>query len=128
MLSGAQSPLILHTVSISLPFTMLRIRFAALSGGQKSKAELVRSVFFSGTCPKVLLVDETLAPLDPVSKRGVMAKLKEFCRDSLMLVIYHSDSGDGAEVKNCVPAQQFFDGNIHFENSTIMHRQLCDSI
>lgn len=98
-----------------------------MSGGQKSKAELVRSVFLGGTCPTVLLVDETLAPLDPVSKRGVMAKLKEFCRDSLMLVIYHSDGGDGTEANHCVPSQQFFDANIHFENSTIMHRPLCGS-
>ena len=88
----------------------------------------MRSVFLSATCPEVLLVDETLAPLDPQSKRDVMSKLKRFCRDSLLLVIYHADGGVGAETKQCVQTQNFFDGNIHFENNTITYRPLCDAV
>lgn len=33
--------------------------FSSLSGGQKSKVELVRKVFLSDTCPEILLIDES---------------------------------------------------------------------
>jgi len=56
--------------------------------------ELIRSVFLRGTCPKVLLLDETLAPLDPASKGLVQKLIKSTCRNSLVLVIYHRDSDD----------------------------------
>merc|ERR1711865_254478 len=65
--------------------------FLDLSGGQKSKVELVRKVFLADHCPDVLLIDETFAPLDPDSKKLVMKKLKAFCTDSIVLVIYHGD-------------------------------------
>ncbi|KAL7578453.1 hypothetical protein ACA910_012842 [Epithemia clementina (nom. ined.)] len=52
--------------------------FSDLSGGQKSKAELVRKVFMRDRCPSVLLVDETMAPLDPASKAKVMEKIERF--------------------------------------------------
>ena len=54
--------------------------------------ELIRSVFLRGTCPKVLLLDETLAPLDPASKGLVQKLIKSTCQNSLVLVIYHRDS------------------------------------
>jgi len=60
--------------------------FSELSGGQKSKVELVRKVFLRERCPSVLLIDETMAPLDPASKSQVMARLKDFCSDSVVLV------------------------------------------
>jgi energy-coupling factor transporter ATP-binding protein EcfA2 len=67
--------------------------FDELSGGQRSKVELAVKVFLRDECPRVLLVDETLAPLDPVSKSIVMHKLKTFCTQSVILVIYHADGG-----------------------------------
>jgi len=112
--------------------------FNDLSGGQKSKVELVRKVFLSKKCPEVLLIDETLAPLDPASKGLVMSKLKSFCRESIVLVIYHSDvtserpSGFDSENGNvanipvdCVPSSGFFDQNLHVENGILIQRPVC---
>jgi energy-coupling factor transporter ATP-binding protein EcfA2 len=108
--------------------------FNDLSGGQKSKVELVRKVFIREKCPSVLLIDETMAPLDPTSKSLVMAKLKAFCQGSVVIVIYHTDvmsnsntdeeGGDG-ESYECVPGNNFFDANLHLENRALKKRQLC---
>jgi len=103
--------------------------FGDLSGGQKSKVELVRKVFLHDHCPDVLLVDETMAPLDPASKSLVMAKLKSFCSESIVIVIYHTDVGQGKEVEGkaieCVPSNNFFDKNIHLEMGAIHIRETC---
>lgn len=104
--------------------------FSDLSGGQKSKVELVRKVFLQDQCPNVVLVDETLAPLDPSSKSLVMAKLKQFCRGSIVIVIYHADIGHGqageeGETIECVPSSNFFNHNVHLENQLIKLRPVC---
>lgn len=101
--------------------------FGDLSGGQKSKVELVRKVFLHDKCPSVLLIDETLAPLDPGSKSLVMSKLKSFCADSVVIVIYHTDVRENEEGESidCVPSNDFFDDNIHLVNHTLVHRPVC---
>ena len=104
--------------------------FSELSGGQKSKVELVRTVFIRDHCPDVLLIDETMAPLDPASKEVVMAKLKLFCHSSIIIVIYHTDVGLGKEVEggktiDCVPSNGFFDKNIHLDKGLIHIREVC---
>ena len=108
--------------------------FNELSGGQKSKVELVRKVFLRDECPKVLLVDETMAPLDPSSKSQVMSKLKAFCQESVVLVIYHTDVGRGpatssdptSEVtEECVPSNDFFDRNLHVVDKHLTTRPVC---
>lgn len=107
--------------------------FGELSGGQKSKVELVRKVFLRDECPSVLLVDETMAPLDPASKSQVMNKIKNFCNQSVVLVIYHTDVGasvgataaDGGVVEECVPGNDFFDHNLHVDNGRLVHRPVC---
>jgi hypothetical protein len=103
--------------------------FSDLSGGQKSKVELVRTVFLRESCPDVLLVDETMAPLDPASKELVMAKLKLFCQDSIIIVIYHTDVGQGKEIDgqiiDCVPSNNFFNRNIHLEKGIVHLRETC---
>ena len=106
--------------------------FGDLSGGQKSKAELVRKVFLRGSCPAVLLVDETMAPLDPASKSRVMKKLKDFCRESIVIVIYHPDAQDdkttaesNSVAAECVPSNGFFDHNLHLEKGTLHLRPTC---
>lgn len=104
--------------------------FSDLSGGQRSKVELVRKVFLQERCPGVLLVDETMAPLDPKSKALVMAKIKEFCAGSVVIVIYHTDvgretDGEGGETVECVPSNDFFDGNLHVENKILHLRPVC---
>ena len=103
--------------------------FSDLSGGQKSKVELVRTVFLRDSCPDVLLVDETMAPLDPASKELVMAKLKLFCSGSIIIVIYHTDVGQGKDVNgtivDCVPSNDFFGKNIHLDKGMIHIRETC---
>lgn len=103
--------------------------FGDLSGGQKSKVELTRIVFLRDSCPDVLLIDETFAPLDPTSKELVMTKLKQFCGDSIIIVIYHTDVGQGKTHEgkrvDCVPSNKFFDRNIHLENGIVHVRETC---
>jgi len=104
--------------------------FSDLSGGQRSKVELVRQVLLHDECPHVLLIDETMAPLDPRSKSLVMGQIKSFCAGSVVLVIYHTDVGrehDDASkgTVECVPSQDFFDGNLHVENQTMQLRPVC---
>jgi len=101
--------------------------FSDLSGGQKSKAELVRKVFLSAECPRLLLIDETLAPLDPESKSLVMQKLKAFCKRSILLIIYHADVkfAEGGIESKCVPSSNFFDNNLHLENASFDLRPPC---
>ena len=108
--------------------------FNELSGGQKSKVELVRKVFLRNECPKVLLVDETMAPLDPSSKSQVMSKLKAFCQESVVLVIYHTDVGRGLAASSdttseateeCVPSNDFFDQNLHVVDKHLTARPVC---
>eukprot|EP00438_Fugacium_kawagutii_P003248 Skav226646 [mRNA] locus=scaffold1:57871:59432:- [translate_table: standard] len=85
--------------------------YGKLSGGQRSKAELVSQVFMRQKCPDILLIDEALAPLDADSKILVQRKLKSFCNESVLLVIHHMDSHN-----QCVSSGNFFDDNLHFEN------------
>lgn len=94
--------------------------YSELSGGQRVKVEFIRKVFLKGTCPKVLLLDEAFAPLDPKSKAVVQHKLKEFCSQSVVLAIYHSDAKEG-----CVRSGDFFDGSLHFENGTATLVETC---
>lgn len=75
----------------------------------------------------MLLIDETMAPLDPGSKSIVMSKLKKFCADSVVIVIYHTDvrENEEGESVDCVPSNDFFDENIHLVNHTLVHRPVC---
>ncbi|CAE7245427.1 pstB2 [Symbiodinium natans] len=94
--------------------------YSDLSGGQRSKAELMRQIFLKSRCPQVVLIDEALAPLDPISKQLVQQQLKDFCSESLILVIYHT--GDGV---NCVNSTGFFDDNLHFADGRAKLVGLC---
>ena len=106
--------------------------FTDLSGGQKSKVELVRKVFLRDSCPGVLLIDETMAPLDPSSKAMVMSRIRTFCGESVVLVIYHTDVGRSvaggageAEDVECVPSNDFFGHNLHVEDQMLTMRPMC---
>lgn len=81
-------------------------------------------VFQAPTCPGVLLLDETMAALDPSSKTIVMSKLKEFCAESIVLVIYHGDS-IGEDEDACVQSNNFFDSNLHLDNGNLILRSTC---
>lgn len=93
--------------------------YSKLSGGQRSKAELISQVFLRQKCPEVLLIDEALAPLDADSKMLVQQKLKSFCNESVLLVIHHLDSHS-----QCVSGG-FFDDNLHFEHGEASLMGIC---
>jgi hypothetical protein len=65
---------------------------SAMSGGQRIKLELIRSVFLAEICPEIVLLDEAFAPLDALSKQLVMRRLRSFCSSSLVIVIYHTEA------------------------------------
>ena len=103
----------------------------SMSGGQRVKLELIRSVFLPGACPDVLLLDEAFAPLDPSSKLLIMRRLRRLCSASLVLVIYHANTGevgtDQAEARALGSADalagvcseaggSFFDGVMQFSD------------
>ena len=127
--------------------------YGSLSGGQRSKADFIRTVFLrKGGCPALLLVDEGFAALDPRSKGLVQKRLKSFCKDSLVLAIYHTDAETTKEAAaaavaaapesseeqegedqdrqpvnsggGCIPGG-FFDANLHFQNGSVELRPLC---
>ncbi|KAL3929551.1 MAG: hypothetical protein SGPRY_001913 [Prymnesium sp.] len=72
--------------------------YSELSGGQRAKLELIRTVFLPARCPDLLLLDEVFAPLDPASKALIMRKIKLKCRHSTVLIVYHPDSADKTDV------------------------------
>uniref|UniRef100_A0A7S2DW74 ABC transporter domain-containing protein n=1 Tax=Haptolina brevifila TaxID=156173 RepID=A0A7S2DW74_9EUKA len=74
-----------------------------LSGGQRAKLELIRAVFLRPACPPLLLLDEPFAALDAPSRANIMRKLKTFCRDSVVLVVYHPESEVEEEEKASKP-------------------------
>jgi len=91
-------------------------------------------IFYTSNHPIYFAVDETMAPLDPQSKSQVMSKLKAFCIDSIVLVIYHTDvssspSSDGGPVTNddttCIPSNSFFDYNLHVVDKQLVTRPVC---
>ncbi len=88
-------------------------------------------MFLEERCPNILLIDEAFAPLDPDSKSLIMQKLKGFCRDSIILVIYHADVKKVAEGTQevdedvCVQSSNFFDSNLHVEDGNLFLRSVC---
>ena len=98
-----------------------------LSGGQRVKFELIRSVLVPSECPAVLLLDEIFGPLDPISKELVAAKLGAVCTSTIILTTYHEDRKTTNETSSpddissaCGFADSsFFSGVIEFGGDTL---------
>lgn len=95
----------------------------SLSGGQLIKFELARQIFApvqtGGGCPALVLLDESLAPLDPQSKRKVQQLLRTTCSQAIILVVYHADAQSlensfGEATTTCVESAGFFTDVAHF--------------
>ena len=62
----------------------------------------------------------------------IQVKLKAFCSRSLVLAIYHADTGGGSGETNqaesqrvCVNSGDFFDANLHFEGGSASVMDVC---
>lgn len=91
-----------------------------LSGGQVKKIQLMQQVFLPDECPKVLLMDEVMGPLDPESKTIVEQMIMDRCKNSLIISVHHYDGN-----VSCAPNDGIYDHNLHFENGTAAERPLC---
>jgi ABC-type uncharacterized transport system YnjBCD ATPase subunit len=103
-----------------------------LSGGQRAKLELIRSVFLQPSCPSLLLLDEPFAALDAPSKSIIMRKLRAFCPHSVLVVVYHPDheseaSESVAAVCNAGGRGGFFDAVIEVRDGLLEKPTLCVS-
>jgi ABC-2 type transport system ATP-binding protein len=60
--------------------------FFKLSGGMKQKLLIA---FALGRNPKILLMDEPSANLDPAAREILFSKLQDFSKDALMILSSH---------------------------------------
>lgn len=80
-------------------------RPSKLSGGQRQRVAIARAMINN---PKVLFADEPTAALDHENAFAVMAILKEYAKDNLVLVITH----DNSILKGADQIIEMWDGNI----------------
>jgi energy-coupling factor transport system ATP-binding protein len=68
-----------------------------LSGGEKRKVALAATLALQ---PRVLVLDEPTAGLDPASRRNLHATLKKFQQDGIDMILSSHSMGDIAELAN----------------------------
>ena len=80
-----------------------------LSGGQQQRVAIARSLAMN---PKVMLLDEITAALDPETVKEVLATIRELAEDGMTLIIVTHEMGFAREVANRVV---FMDGGVVVE-------------
>ncbi|MEA2553987.1 MAG: osmoprotectant transport system ATP-binding protein, partial [Fimbriimonadaceae bacterium] len=85
---------------VRLPRELLSQFPAELSGGQRQRVSLMRALMLR---PKVLLLDEPLAALDPMIRAGLQAELKEiFAELNAAVVFVTHDMAEAAYLGNTI--------------------------
>jgi osmoprotectant transport system ATP-binding protein len=102
---------------VSLPRELLARYPHELSGGQRQRVALMRALMLD---PAVLLLDEPLGALDPITRRGLQHELKAiFARLRKTVVMVTHDMGEAAH----------FAGNlILFRDGRILQRGSLDDL
>ena len=104
---------------------------ATLSGGQRAKLELVRSVLIKPACPPLLLLDEYFAPLDAASKATITRRLRSACASSVVVAVYHpdeeaTDANSDSELCELGPEDSpFFDSVLEVKGGVLLPPRAC---
>lgn len=92
-------------------------RADALSGGQQQRVAIARTLMQD---PKIILADEPIASLDPMTTQTVMKDLKRLNRQLNITVVVNLHS---------VPiAQQFADRIVGLRAGELIHDKLIDQV
>lgn len=86
---------------------MLRRRYSELSGGQKRKCEVVRSLLHD---PKVLILDEPTTGLDPQTRSGMWQAISRFHDENNLTVILVTHYLE--EMSDCDQISVILKGNV----------------
>jgi len=83
-----------------------------LSGGQQQRVAIARSLALN---PKVMLLDEVTAALDPETVKEVLLTIRELADEGMTLMIVTHEMGFAREVANRIV---FMDGGVVVEDGT----------
>ena len=88
---------------------ILKQRYAVLSGGQKRKCEVVRSLLHD---PKVLILDEPTTGLDPQTRSGMWQAISRFHDENKLTVILVTHYLE--EMSDCDQISVVLKGNVRY--------------
>lgn len=89
--------------------SILKQRYAVLSGGQKRKCEVVRSLLHD---PKVLILDEPTTGLDPQTRSGMWQAISRFHDENKLTVILVTHYLE--EMSDCDQISVVLKGNVRY--------------
>ena len=91
---------------------ILEIKGRMLSGGQRRKVEIARTLIFN---PKIMLLDEPFAGIDPIAVEEIKELLQEICKKEISILI--TDHNVRETLSLCHKAIILSDGKIIAEGN-----------